>query len=293
MPGIYLAALLTATLAAIGFGLLVARLRQPADQRCLWAAALVTLPLQPLVFYYLRVPLDHWLASRLDVSSPLYQALLSLYAPLTEEPAKLVPLLIPAIRRDLRPENFARYSLAIGLGFALGEMQFVAGRVAHHPTLSQLPFYQFGGFFGERLMTCVMHSAFVAISLSRWRRRFVLGIAGAVFLHWLGNFPIMLMTWNVGGFGHQAWTALVQVWLILFFLGSLTLLSRFAFGRLDPVRLFYGPRRCPECHRDYPPPLVAVNLLRIRYERCPHCRHWHWTRSSPAATAAENPPPSP
>ena len=27
------------------------------------------------------------------------------------------------------------------------------------------------------------------------------------------------------------------------------------------------------------PPLVGLNLGPTRYERCPHCRHWHWTKA--------------
>jgi hypothetical protein len=156
MPGIYLTAVLTTAIAAASFGPLIHKLRLPANERLLWLAAAIALPLQPLVFFCVRMPLDHWLVAHLNsTKATYYQWLITFYAPLTEEPAKLVPLLIPLIYRDIRAENFARYALAIGSGFGIGEMWFVADRVARLPEFASLPFYHFGAFVGERLMVCV------------------------------------------------------------------------------------------------------------------------------------------
>jgi len=279
MRGIYLTAVLTTGVAVVLYGLLIHKLRLPAKERLLWLAAALALPLQPLAFYLVRMPLDHWLGAHLGSASPTYSWLTSLYAPLTEEPAKLVPLLVPAIYRDIRPANFVRYALAIGLGFAIGEMWFIAHRVAQVSALAALPFYQFGGYIVERLMTCVLHSVFVSVALWRLRRRFVFGVIGAMVLHWLGNFPLLLMAWNVGGLGKIAWTIIVQCWLLVYFFAGLALLAWFAFGRVAPVQIFYGRRHCPECSRDYDAPLFALNLGQTRYERCPHCRRWHWTKT--------------
>ena len=279
MPGIYDAAIITAAAALATFGTLICKLKQPADTRLLWLAALLVLPMKPLAFYLVRVPLDHWLVAQLGSGSAAYRWIITLYAPLTEEPAKLLPLLLPAIRRDIRPENFVRYALAIGLGFALGEMGFIARQVAHVPALAGLPFWQFGGYFGERLMTCVFHAAFVSMSLWRLRRGFVFGVAGAMLLHWLGNFPISLMAWNVGGMGKAFWATMTQLWLLVYFIAAVALLSFFAFGRMSPLKLIFGRRHCPECDTDYDAPLLALNFGYTRYERCPHCRHWHWTKA--------------
>ena len=120
MRGIHITAILTTGIAAVIFGPLIHRLKMPASERLVWLAAGIALPLQPLAFYFVRIPLDHWLVAQLGSTSATYQWLISLYAPLTEEPAKLVPLLIPMIRRDIRPTNFVRYALAIGVGFAIG-----------------------------------------------------------------------------------------------------------------------------------------------------------------------------
>ncbi|MFZ1220760.1 MAG: hypothetical protein WAO00_15810 [Chthoniobacterales bacterium] len=290
MQGIYLTAVLTTAVAAAIFGPVIHKLRLPANGRLLWLTFFISLPLQPLAFYSVRMPLDHWLVAHLGSTSLTYQWLASLYAPLTEEPAKLFPLLIPAIYREIRPANFARYALAIGLGFAIGEMWLLAYLVAQIPAYAQLPFYQFGGYFGERLMVCVFHSAFVSVALWRLRNQFVLGFAGAAALHWLGNFPILLLAWNVGGLGQVTWGVIVQSWLVVYFVGALALLSYFTFGRVALGRIFYGRRHCPECQQDYDAPfLFAINFGRTRYERCPHCRHWHWTSSPVTENAVASP----
>jgi hypothetical protein len=110
MHGIYLTATPTTALALAIFGTLTHKQRQPADERLVWLAAALALPLQPLAFYFVRIPLDHWLVAHLDSTSASYRWLISCYAPLTEEPAKLIPLLIPAIRRD-----FAQRTLSVTL----------------------------------------------------------------------------------------------------------------------------------------------------------------------------------
>src|SRR5262245_49683408 len=247
MPGIYLTAILTTAIAVGIFWPLIHYLRLPAKERFLWLAAILALPLQPLAFYYVRVPLDHWLAAYLGSKSVAYTWLRTFYAPLTEEPAKLLMLLIPAIICDIRPENFVRYALAIGVGFGIGEMWFLANRLAHDPAWAAMPFYQFSGYFLERLMVCVCHSAFLAVALWRLRRGFVFGVLGAMALHWLGNFPISLMNWNVFGLGHSAWMAIVVAWVNLYFAGAIGLLFFLSAGRATPPKLFYGTRSCPEC----------------------------------------------
>lgn len=286
MHGIYLTAVITTGIAAAVFGSLLHKLKMSANERLLWLAAALALPLQPLAFYFVRLPLDHWLVTQLGSTSATYQWLASLYAPLTEEPAKLIPLLIPAIRHDIRPANFVRYALAIGVGFGIGEMWFIADWIAHAPLFAKVPFYQFGGYVGERLMVCLFHSAFVSVALWQLRRRFVLGFAGAAALHWLCNFPLLLMAWNVGGMGQTFWAVAAQGWLIAYVLGALALFSYFTFGRVVPGRMLFGRRHCPECDRDYDAPLFGLNFGATRYERCPHCRRWHWTKAFSRETSS-------
>lgn len=279
MPGIYLTAILTTAIALAIFVPLIHKLRLPANERRLWLAAGLVLPLQPLAFYFVRVPLDHWLVAQLGSTSEIYHWLTTFYAPLTEEPAKLVPLLIPVIYRDINAKNFVRYALAIGVGFAIGEMWFIAERVAQVPAIRALPFYRLDGYFVERLMVCVFHTAFVAVTLWRLRRQMAWGIAGAMALHWLGNFPIFLMNRNAGGLSHTFWAVAWQCWVWAYFIAALALLFYFGFRRVTLTKAFYGRRHCPECSGDYHAPIFALNFGQSRYERCPHCRRWHWTKT--------------
>lgn len=286
MAGIYLAAILTTGIAAAIFVPVIQKLKMPAHVGPVWLAAGIALPLQPLAFYLVRIPLDQWLATQLGSTSAAYQWLTSLYAPLTEEPAKLIPLLVPAIRGDINRANFVRYALAIGFGFAIGEMWLVAEHVARVPALAGMPFYLFGGYLGERLLVCLLHSAFVSLVLWRLRSRLLLGLAGAIGLHWFCNFPILLMVWDVGGLGKTSWTVIIQVWMLIYFLGSLALLSFFTFGKVSPGRVLFGVRHCPECDQDYDAPFWALNFGLTRYERCPHCHRWHWTKAPPPKESA-------
>jgi PrsW family intramembrane metalloprotease len=276
--GIFVAAILTTAIAVAIFGTLIRRLKAPANGRLLLLAFLIVLPLEPAAFYFVRVPLDHWLTGWLGSKSVALQWLTTFYAPVTEELAKLVPLLVPAIRRDIRRETFGRYAFAIGVGFAIGEMWLVAKMISGVPSVANTPFYLFGGYIGERLMVCVFHAAFTGVALLALRRNFLLGVAGAMALHWLGNFPIFLMARNVGGMGAGFWGVTVQLWIIVYFLVALALVSFFIFGRFSPGRLFYGRRKCPECGVEYDASLfTAFNMGTRRYERCPQCRHWHFT----------------
>ncbi|MFN2623488.1 MAG: hypothetical protein ABR611_11640 [Chthoniobacterales bacterium] len=280
MQGNYGAAILTTALAVAIFGIMIGKLRLPANPRLLWLAFLIVLPLQPAAFYFVRVPLDHWLTALLGPDSATLHWLVTFYAPLTEEPAKLVPLLVPAIRRDISQANFGRYALAIGLGFAIGEMWFIAEIIARNPKFAEVPFYLFGGYVSERLIVCLFHSAFVGVALACLRNRFALGVAGAMALHWLCNFPIFLMASNAFGMGPAFWAIAVQVWIIAYFVGAVALISYFVFGHVSPGRLFYGRRKCPECGAEYDASLFAINLGPRRYERCPACRHWHFTKTA-------------
>ena len=147
--------------------------------------------------------------------------------------------------------------------------------------MAAIPFHQFGGYTVERLMTCVFHAFFVAMPLWQWRRHRLLGFAGAVSLHWLGNFPISLMVWNVGGLGRGIWLMLVQAWLAVYLLAALISLTFLATGRGSLNRWLYGRRRCPECAAEYDGPFMAINMGDARYERCPGCHRWHWTQPVP------------
>src|SRR4051812_25153054 len=123
--GIWIAAVITTVLSTAFFGFLIYKLAPPQDRCWLLIAAALALPLQPLAFYALRLPLHAGLTSALG-PGPLLTTLTQFYAPLTEEPAKWLVLLVPFVRRGLRADNAIALALAIGLGFGIGELWFIA-----------------------------------------------------------------------------------------------------------------------------------------------------------------------
>jgi hypothetical protein len=258
------------------YGALLKRLSAPIDRRLLVLAFCLTLPLQPLAFYLVRVPLNSWLAGLLGKDSGLYLFLTTFYAPLTEEPAKLLPLFLPLLYRSIRRDNFVHVALALGVGFGIGELWFIAERVARTPEFKSLPFYMFGGFFTERLMVCLMHGAFTAVALRKLRNGFMWGVLGAMALHYLANFPLYLGGLDFGGLGKATWQVIMVIWVQLYFLMMVALLARLNYGRFEIGRFILGETRCPECGATYPRPLLGFNFFKWRYERCPHCRKFHW-----------------
>jgi hypothetical protein len=82
-----------------------------------------------------------------------------------------------------------------------------------------------------------------------------------------------------GGLGKIFWATVNQIWLVLFFVTSLGLLAFSRSANSARGRALFGRRRCPECAVEYDAPMFAVNFGATRYERCPLCRHWHWTKA--------------
>jgi hypothetical protein len=209
----------------------------------------------------------------------------SLNSTLTEELAKLWPLLLPWFRRRLSKENAPRLGLAIGLGFGVGEVWLVASLLAPDPKFAGVPWYLFGtlnGYMTERFMVCIHHGAFTAAALRVIRWTPGRGILYAMGLHFLGNLPLALAGWNFGGLGERAWAVIVPVWLVLFFFAMIALLIRF-FKAADPEgwrglhHYLLGQAKCPGCGLVYLRPWFAVNMGTRRYEQCPGCQKWHVT----------------
>lgn len=287
MPGIYIAALITTALVLIAYGSFILKMKLPVNKRALLIAFLLVLPAQPLAFYLVRLPINEWLVGVLGKESGVYEAITLFYAPLTEEPAKLIPLLFPFILRDITRENFVRYAMTIGLGFGIGELWFIAERVTHNPEYASMPFYYFSGFLGERFQVCLLHGAFNSLVLWRLRNKVWLGFLLAAAAHFFGNFPIYLMAKDVGGIGQMAWQVIISLWLAAYFLGGIALLAFFRYGKMNVGRFIFGKTRCPECGGIYDSPFFGLNLGSKRYEKCSHCRKWHLTGVADKVTDEE------
>lgn len=273
--GIWIAAGLTTLLAIALLQWPIRRLSDPADRTTLLLAASLALPLSPLAFHLVRTPLHQALEAGLG-PGVLLLAISLLYAPITEEPAKWLVLALPRLRRALRPDNAIAMALAIGLGFGVGEIWFLATLVSGAPAVAELPFWMFGGFLVERLQVAFLHGAFIAWflrALAAGRAPWWGGAIG-VALHFLVNLPVVLIGLDPFGLGAAVWTQIVSLWLVVVMLGLLAAMRRLARGD-RPIDAF-GTRICPGCTGTYPRPIImALNLGTTRIERCPHCRRWH------------------
>ena len=232
---------------------------------------------QPLAFYLIRLPIHSWLVGLLGKESGLFQFLTTLYAPITEEPAKFLPaLLIPVLYKTINEKNVVAFGLALGLGFGMGEIWFIAYQTTLNPEWTNLPFYNFLGFAGERAIVCFLHGAFTATALKFLDKRFWLGAICAMTLHYFLNFPIFLSVKNVGNLGATTWAILLNVWIQVYFFSMIGLMARFHFGAFGKTgELLFGKAKCPECAEIYSRPLFGLNFGSRRYERCPHCRKFH------------------
>jgi hypothetical protein len=274
--GIFIAAAITTVLVAVLYGPVIKRLSERVDWPVLVLAGVIALPLQPLAFYLVRLPLHHWLTTTLGTGA-LLTAITLFYAPVTEEPAKWLPLLVPSIRRRLTPESALAMALAVGLGFGIGEIWLLATQLAAIPEVAAQPFYAFGGFLFERTLVCFLHGGMIAFAYSRLAggRSFLVGGIIGMALHFALNFPLFLGGMNLFGLG-PLWAVLLTLWLLVFTVGLGAAVARLERGRFREKVLGYSD--CPECGTRYPRPLFAAHVGPIRYERCPNCRHFHWVK---------------
>ena len=273
--GIYIAAAITTALVLGLYGYVIAKMSARADWPVLIVAALVALPLQPLAFYLVRMPLHGFLSASLGAGA-LLTTLTLFYAPLTEEPAKWLPLLVPFIRRRLNPANAVAMALTVGLGFGIGEIWFLAEQLARVPAVAAQPFYSLGGFLIERTLVCFLHGAMIAFAYHRLAsgRSFILGGLIGMALHFALNFPIFLAGIDLFGLGKTWWPTLLMLYLGLFTIALGAAVTSLSRGRFREVVLGFSD--CPECGAHYPRPLLALNFGPVRYERCPNCRRFHW-----------------
>ena len=220
--GLFIAAGITTALALCGFAML---LRQAVDWRPTALAFVIALPLQPLMIYAVRLPIDGLLRTTFGMVG--WVTIVSLfYAPLTEEPAKWLTAAVPDVRRAIVKDPIV-LALAAGVGFGVGEIWFLAHALIKSPGYPDLSFWMFGGFVFERLAVCFLHGAlllppFYALATGR---SFLLGGLVGMVLHFLLNFPIYLAGINAFGLG-VGWASVLLLWIALFVvLGAILALS--------------------------------------------------------------------
>lgn len=208
--GLIIAASITTALALGGLVMLVRRAR---DWRPLALAFVIALPLHPLVFYAIRLPIDGLLRTTFGIAGWVVIASL-FYAPLIEEPAKWLTAAVPAVRHAIRTDPIS-VALAAGLGFGIGEIWFLAQALVTSPSYPDLPFWRFGGFMIERLAVLFLHGAFLVppfYALARGYSFWLGGLIGMV-MHFLLNFPIYLAHLGAFGITPRTWPMLLVSWI--------------------------------------------------------------------------------
>ena len=213
--GLIVAAAL-ATFFAVAIGGVLWRRAGPEARRGLGGAFLIALPLQPLAFYLLRLPLDLFIRAGIGTGALWIVASL-FYAPLTEEPAKWLVLATPPVQRALSPARAVPLALAIGLGFGIGEIWFLGLSIALSPGYRDAPFWMFNPFILERLEVCLLHGAFLAPAITRLAlgKSFWPGALLGVALHFMTNAPVALAQTNFLGLGAAMWTAVLTLWVLV------------------------------------------------------------------------------
>lgn len=283
MSGLIVAAVITATLALGAGGTVLVRAAADRSERAFLLVLLVLcLPLQPASLFLFRFPvvdamlMRPWLQGRHGEAYLLAQ---SLYAPLTEEPFKLLPWILLPLRRRLTPANAAAAAAAVGIGFGIGEIGTIAWLLRASPIVVGVPFWQFGGLVVERLAVCICHGGFTLafVWLLAGGRNPWPGFALGVLAHFLGNAPILFAALDPFGLPRAAWSVLLQLWLGIWVIGALAGFARARPEAQSLGRLLFGQARCPRCAVVYDRPALAMNLGVRRYERCPACRTWNLT----------------
>jgi hypothetical protein len=160
-------------------------------------------------------------------------------------------------------------------------MWLIASEVARSkPELASLPFYQFGGFFSERLATCITHPSFTIFAVWGLQQRGVrtaVGILVAMVFHFAGNFPIYLMKTNAADLGPVTWQAIVWGWLFFIVIMSVISLAAMHVGLKQAFKFITSTQaQCPKCGEIYRQPILGANFGVWRYEPCTICNKWHW-----------------
>lgn len=159
------------------------------------------LPLSALVNLLVKAPLGRWVGELADIKPGIgldtpWWFLLFLFAlaPVFEELVKLLPAVLPWVRRQMADPGDAFYTgMALGIGFGLGEALYIAYQVASSGAYEKYPWYSFTGYFGERLVVVFLHGFMTALFL--WfvaRRKPVAGFLIAALTHAVLNSGAML-----------------------------------------------------------------------------------------------------
>jgi RsiW-degrading membrane proteinase PrsW (M82 family) len=210
MSGIVIASLIAAAMALLFYGGALLWLARPGERGLLSLAIVIAVPLTLLAYHLVRTPIE----SLFGVPGGTLW-LRAILPPLIEEPAKLLPLLLPFLARAIKRENAWRFGAALGLGFGLGEIALLVQLLQASQAVGAAPWTALTGFISERYIVCLVHGAFAAAALAIWRagRPFWQGLLAATTLHFAANLPIALASLFIIDLPSRS--ATLAIWLVL------------------------------------------------------------------------------
>lgn len=199
MYGIYIAAIITTIISVLVWGFLLYWLSKKLGNFIL---VLIMLPFSAIANLLVKKPIyDFALASfgfspKLSIATPWWFLLFVLFlSPLSEEAIKLSPLAAKHLRRMIDQSSALWMGTALGIGFGIGEIWYLAWRLSMVPEYAAYPFYYFTGFIGERMAVVFLHGIMTAIavtSILKGGKGFLTGYAGAVLFHAFTNIGALL-----------------------------------------------------------------------------------------------------
>jgi len=240
----------------------------PAERRILIILVLVQLPMSPLEFFGIRIPLDAVLESW-SLDPGIRRLITFISRPVIEESIKLWPLLLPFVWKTTTPQNRVWRALAIGLGFGIGEIWLLAENVFRNdPATANMALWNLAGFINERVMVCLIHGALTAVALHQVGAGFLI----AVILHLAGNLPFYLREVSAFGISDQKWAWFLSAWVVWYFFSMWALVWLMAGGDFHLIWLLFGDVTCPHCGAVYPRATINWSLRVIHHDHCPRCR---------------------
>lgn len=199
MHGIYVAAVIATVISVLLWGGIFYWLcKKPKNL----LPALITLPFSTIVNLLVKKPIYESILSfsgispKLSPATPLWFLLFVLFlSPLAEEAIKISPLTLKQIRRMIDQSSAIWIGTALGMGFGIGEIWYLAWRFSMVPEFAQYPFYYFTGFINERMVVVYIHGVMTAVAitgLQKGKKGLLAGYIGAVMLHAFTNVGAML-----------------------------------------------------------------------------------------------------
>jgi RsiW-degrading membrane proteinase PrsW (M82 family) len=217
MSGLAIASLIAALLSLAAYGGTLLWLAPHRERSLLLGAVAMGVPLAALAYHGVRVPIETMFGAP---GGTLW--LRAILPPLLEEPAKLLPLLLPPVAAAVARGNAWRFGMALGLGFGLGEIAVLLQLLEAVPAVAAAPWTALTGFISERYIVCLTHGAFAAAALVIWRgagRPFWHGLLVAVALHFIANLPVALASLLLADLPTRS--AVLAIWLLVVWSGAI------------------------------------------------------------------------